>query len=137
MAEMLVADMRRASDDLLIQMSQTLGEIRGTQQEQSKQIHDLDSKVTKHIALESAITEMMKRQTNLETIQRDHGERIALLEHRVTQNRADIIEHAAKDEPIKDFFVRHAATIITAGLAMLGTAIASKIPALIDWFRGL
>lgn len=132
-----MAETRHKGDDLLIQMSQTLGEIRGTQQEQSKQIHDLDSKVTKHIALESAITEMMKRQTNMESVQREHGERLALLEHKVTQNRSDIDNHAAADEPVRDFFVRHAATIITAGLAMIGTAFVSKLPELIAWFKEL
>lgn len=128
---------RRAGDTIMMDIYKMLGRMEGIQQEQSESMKRMSEILTRHVAQEDMIASMAKRIETLTAEFVELSKKLAEMELRVSRNRSDIDNHAAADEPVKDFFVRHMTTIITAGLAMLGTALISKLPEIVLWFKGL
>lgn len=131
------ACVHRDGDSVLVDIYKMLGRMEGIQQDQSESMKRMSEVMMRFVAQEDMIA---KQSIKVETLTEqvvNMMQDINTLRQQVEHNKATISEHKASDVPVSEWIVSHMTTIVTALLVMLGTTIASKLPEIIAWFRGL
>lgn len=142
---------RGASEKILLNIQDSVGDIKqemgrisGMQEAQQTTIADINHKIAMLMTSEGEVKSLMERAKGfadrLSTVEQD----VAVLKQRaddhagkIQNNSNDLKTYKEQDESPDAFWHRKISGFSIAIATMIGTAIAAKIPAIIQWFQDL
>lgn len=139
---------RRSSDPVLLDIARMMGQMQlaqtkqqETQDKQQQTLEKMSDIMMRFVAKEDTITVHTQKIEKMSEQIYELMQKHTALEQVVQNNKEHMQEHERHEvNSVKDmdaFIIKHARAIIGTLIAMIATAVVSKLPEIMLWFRGL